>query len=176
MTSDFENESGGFAGPAASVIIPTYNRSHSLARALRSLSELDFPRDQWEVVVVDNNSTDDTKQIAEAARSSMALNLRYVKEERLSFTVARHTGAAAAEGDILLYIDDDVTVETGWMKAVIEGFQSDSKAGMVGGPIKPIFEVDPPEWVLKMDSDWNWLSVFNWGNETREVLWVPGPN
>lgn len=158
----------------ASVIIPTYNRSHSLARALRSLNELDFPRDQWEVVVVDNNSTDDTKQIAEATRSSMALNLKYVREERLSFTVARHTGGAAAEGDILLYIDDDVTVETGWMKAVIEGFQYDPKIGMVGGPIKPIFEVDPPEWVLKMDGIW--LSLFDCGNETREVLGVPGPN
>jgi len=79
--------SGTSAGVSleASIIIPTYNRSHSLARALRSLSELDFPRDQWEVVVVDNNSTDDTKQIAQAARSSMAsdLNIRECLEHRL---------------------------------------------------------------------------------------------
>lgn len=160
----------------ASVIIPTYNRSHSLARALRSLNELDFPRDQWEVVVVDNNSTDDTKQIAEAARSSMALNLKYVREERLSLTVARHTGAAAAESDILLYIDDDVTVETGWMRAVVESFHSDSRVGMVGGPVKAIFEVPPPKWLLKLVKvDGIWLSLYDLGNETQEAGAV-GPN
>ena len=184
MTSDL-NQSGGVTRPfgsaqgrpVGSVIIPTYNRSDSLARALRSLARLDFPRDQWQVVVVDNNSTDDTKQVAEAARSSMALNLKYVREERLSFTVARHTGAAAAEGDILLYIDDDVTVETGWMKAVVEGFQRDPKTGMVAGPIKPIFEVAPPEWILKMDDmDGVWLSLFDCGNEIREVPGALGPN
>ncbi|OGT07451.1 MAG: hypothetical protein A2103_04240 [Gammaproteobacteria bacterium GWF2_41_13] len=157
----------------ASVIIATYNRSAGLARALRSLNELDYPRDQWEIIVVDSSSNDDTKHAAEAARNSTGLNVKYVKEERLSFTVARHTGAAAAESDILLYIDDDVTVEPGWMRAVVECFRSDPNVGMVGGPVRPIFEVQPPEWVLKMDGIW--LSLYDLGSETQEAGAV-GPN
>lgn len=161
---------------AASVIIPTYNRSQSLTRALRSLNELDFPRDQYEVVVVDNNSTDDTKQIAEAARSSMALNLKYVTEKRLSFTVARHTGANAAEGQILAYIDDDVVVSRGWLTAVMDVFEGNETVGIVGGPIHPIFEAEPPKWIKKCFPMSGALSLLDRGSELHETNSAYGPN
>jgi GT2 family glycosyltransferase len=157
----------------ASVIIATYNRSASLARALSSLNEVDYPRDLWEIIVVDSSKTDDSKQVAEDARRSMGLDVKYIREERLSFTVARHTGAAAAESDILLYIDDDVTVEPGWMKAVVECFRNDPKVGAVGGPVRAAYEVTPPDWVLRMDGIW--LSLYDAGNEVKED-WAVGPN
>jgi glycosyltransferase involved in cell wall biosynthesis len=145
-----------------------------LLRALESLNALDFPHDAFEVVIVDNNSSDDTRQTAESARLKTGLNIKYVMEERLSFTVARHAGANTASGDILLYIDDDVTVTQGWMRAIVDAFDSNTKVGMAGGAIDPIFEAIPPPWVYQMDSIW--LSLFNYGDKTREIFGVPGPN
>lgn len=68
----------------ASVIIPTYNRCRSLERALQTVADVDFPREQFEVVVVDNNSNDDTPKVAKQFRNS-GIALKYVKEPRLSF-------------------------------------------------------------------------------------------
>ncbi len=176
MTSDIENEGGGFGELTASVIIPTYNRRHSLARALRSLNELEFPRDQWEVIVVDNKSTDDTKQIVEAARSSTALNLKYVKEEHLSFTAARHTGAKAASSRLLCYIDDDVIVDKNWLASIVDVFKKDESVGMVGGRIEPIFEVNPPDWALVAQSKFNGWSLWHYADVLCEAPGACGPN
>lgn len=158
----------------ASVIIPTYNRSGSLSKALASLAGLDFPRDQWEVVVVDNRSTDDTRQVAESAIDKLGLNIKYVWEDRLSFTVARHAGASAARGKYLLYIDDDVTVEKAWLGAIVNAFDQDPMCGMAGGPVRGAFEATPPKWFSLVDDIW--LSLFDLGNETKDVQGVPGPN
>lgn len=158
----------------ASVIIPTYNRSKSLKRTLYSLNKLNYPRDRWEIVVVDNNSNDGTKDMLNEIISQIKLNLKYIKENRLSFTVARHAGAQHASGELLLYIDDDVTVEKNWLKFIIKAFESNPDVGVVGGPIKPIYEVNPPEWVLKMPGIW--LSLFDCGMIEKEVEAVPGPN
>ena len=117
----------------ASILIPTYNRCDSLARALASLQQLDFAHERYEVVVVDNNCTDATPQVAQQ------FGARYVKEPRLSFTVARRTGAEAARGKYLIYIDDDVTVEPQWLRAIVEAFEQDDKVGMVAGPIRGVF-------------------------------------
>lgn len=158
----------------ASVIIPTYNRCESLLRALASLSCVDFAREYWEVVVVDNHSTDGTRQTVESAIENLGLNITYVREDRLSFTVARHAGSSAARGKYLLYIDDDVTVEKEWLAAIVNAFEQDPQCGMAGGPVRPAYEAPPPEWVSLMDPIW--LSLFDLGNASTDVLGVPGPN
>ena len=129
----------------ASILIPTYNRCDSLARALASLQQLDFAHERYEVVVVDNNCTDATPQVTQQ------FGARYVKEPRLSFTVARRTGAEAARGKYLIYIDDDVTVEPQWLRAIVVAFEQDDKVGMVAGPIRGVFEQPPPDWVRRQD-------------------------
>lgn len=129
----------------ASILIPTYNRCDSLVRALDSLQKLDFPRDRYEVIVVDNNCTDATPQVAQV------YGARYVTEPRLSFTVARRTGAEAALGKYLIYIDDDVTVEPQWLRAIVTAFEQDDKIGMVAGPIRGVYEQTPPDWVRRQD-------------------------
>ncbi|MBC8505477.1 MAG: glycosyltransferase family 2 protein [Anaerolineales bacterium] len=160
---------------SASVIIPTYNRSESLAQALASLSALKVPEGKFEVIVVDNNSLDDTRQVAEAARSA-GLDLKYVFEPRLSFTLARHTGADAASGEILIYIDDDVTVTPGWLTAILDAFETDGRIGVLGGPILPIFETEPPDWVCNTPGLFNGLSLWTKQPRRQEVKGVPGPN
>ena len=161
--------------PKASIIIPTYNRSQSLERGLRSITALEFPREAFEVVIVDNNSTDDTPNVAAQFRDS-GVSLKYVKEERLSFTVARHTGADTASGKFLSYIDDDVVVSSGWLGAVIDAFEHHDKAGIVGGPILPIFEAEPPEWIKKYYSMSGWLSLLDLGSELHQTKHAYGPN
>ncbi len=158
-----------------SVIIPTYNRSQSLERALQSVATLDFPREQFEVVVVDNNSSDATPEVVDKFRD-VGIGLKYVKETRLSFTVARHTGAEAASGKILSYIDDDVIVSSGWLSGLTEVFENDDKVGVVGGPILPVFEGELPKWIKRYYSMSIWLSLFDCGSEIHEEGGACGPN
>ena len=159
----------------ASVIIPTYNRCRSLERALQSVAELDFPREQFEVVVVDNNSNDDTPNVAYRFRDA-GITLKYVKETRLSFTVARHTGADTASGTILSYIDDDVVVDSGWLAAVTDVFEGDEAVGIVGGPILPTFEVEPPDWIKQYYPMSGWLSLLDLGPKLHQTKHAYGPN
>ena len=159
----------------ASVIIPTYNRCHSLERALQSVKELQFPRDQFEVVVVDNNSSDNTPGVSDKFRAT-GVPVKYVKETRLSFTVARHTGAQAASGPVLCYIDDDVMVSPGWLTAIVAAFEKDEGVAIVGGPILPIFESEPPEWIQKYHPMSGWLSLLDLGTSQHEVQYAYGPN
>lgn len=159
----------------ASIIIPTYNRCQSLERALQSVAKLDLPGGQFEVVVIDNNSTDNTPNVAHRFRNA-GIPLKYVKETRLSFTVARHTGADAASGEILSYIDDDVVVDSGWLAAVSDAFEGDQAVGIVGGPIFPTFEVEPPDWIKQYYPMSGWLSLLDRGPDLHETHDAYGPN
>jgi GT2 family glycosyltransferase len=159
----------------ASVIIPTYNRCRSLERALQSVMQLDFPREQFEVVIVDNNSSDDTPRVS-SNFSIAGIPLKYVKETRLSFTVARHTGAETASGAILSYIDDDVIVSPGWLTAIVATFEKYDSLGIVGGPILPIFESEPPEWIQRCHPMSGWLSLLDLGPDQHETQDAYGPN
>ncbi|MCM8775459.1 MAG: glycosyltransferase [Candidatus Omnitrophica bacterium] len=159
----------------ASVIIPTYNRSHSLRRVLQSLVDMDSPFQDYEVIVVDNNSKDDTPQAAEEFRCGK-LNLTYVKETNLSFTVARHTGAKVAKTEILCYLDDDVVVDKKWLRSLVELLQSDTKIGMVAGRIEPIFEEDPPRWALVTQKRFNAWSLWHYAEKVCEAPGACGPN
>jgi len=158
-----------------SVIIPTYNRCRSLKFTLESLADLDFPRREFEVVVVDNNSKDNTLSVVrQFSKKNSAV--RYVKELRLSLTLARHTGAKIAKGEILSYIDDDVVVDKKWLSAVIDVFKQNKKVGIVSGPILPKFETKPPDWIKKYYPMSSWLSLLDEGKEEHETSYAFGPN
>ena len=104
-----------------SLIIPTYNRAASLKRALESALNLDYPPAGYEIIVVDNGSADATAEVVKNARhSSPGHKLKYVREERLGLHHARHAGVWAAEGDILIFTDDDATFDPGWVRAYAE--------------------------------------------------------
>lgn len=163
------------SAPLVSVIIPTYNRPASLRCALQSVVQVEFPPHLFEVVVVDNNPSDETPQVAGEFRESR-YSIQYVKETRLSFTVARHTGASAARGSILVYIDDDVIVDPGWLAAVANVFEHDEAVGIVGGPILPIFEGELPDWIKKRHMMTGWLSLLDLGSELHESHKAFGPN
>jgi glycosyltransferase involved in cell wall biosynthesis len=128
-----------------SVIIPTYNRSDLLERSLTHLSKIEPPRNEWEVLVVDNGSKDNTKDVVHAFAAKIA-NLRYLFEPRPGMMMGRHLGCEQAEGEILCYLDDDSFVDRKWLCGIEQAF-SDPDVVLAGGPDLPKYESDPPEWL-----------------------------
>src|SRR5262245_19164289 len=97
-----------------SILIATHNRAHELEPTLTSLAGL-RTRDSWEVIVCDNNATDDTAAVVARAAASFPAPLRYVFEQESGRSAALNTAIAHATGDVILTTDDDVRVEPDWM-------------------------------------------------------------
>lgn len=129
-----------------SVAICTWNRSQLLRRTLEQMCCLVTPTDlEWELILVDNNSTDDTRQVAEQFVGR--LPIRYVFEPKQGLSHARNHAVQEAQGDYILWMDDDVLVDEGWMQAYVDGFRKYPEATFFGGPIEAWFEGEPPEWL-----------------------------
>jgi glycosyltransferase involved in cell wall biosynthesis len=139
-----------------SIVIPTHNRSESLSNAMESVLRLRDEAD-FEFVIVDNNSTDDTRQVVD----SYAPLARYVFEGNTSFTMARKTGADNAAGDILLYLDDDVLVRPGSLRRIVEVFSQFPDCGVIAGHIDAKYMQQPPQWTLGCQKAFNGWSLFN---------------
>jgi glycosyltransferase involved in cell wall biosynthesis len=131
-----------------SVVICTRNRAGRLAETLSSVARLIIPAGTtWEVVVVDNGSTDATADVIRSFEPS--LPIRRVWEPKPGISNARNAGAAAAIGKYLVCTDDDVHVEPQWLAAFLDAFQSHPEAAIFGGKIIPEFLPPTPRWFLK---------------------------
>lgn len=128
-----------------SVVIATYNRATLLGECLRHLADQPFQADD-DVVVVDNGSTDETPRVIEAARDRFPVRLRHLTESRPGKSHAVAAAVAAADGDVLAFTDDDVTVGPQWIPT-IRRIMRDSDAALVGGPVLPRWEASPPSWL-----------------------------
>lgn len=129
-----------------SVIICTYNRSESLRRTLKSLEAMSVPPDlSWELIVVDNNSKDDTRATVEDFARTSGLNVRYFFEPEQGLSHARNTGVRESKGNLLSFIDDDVVVAKDWLVEIRKAFD-DYHAACVGGRILLKDDVRKPEW------------------------------
>lgn len=131
-------------------IICTYNRSQSLKRTLDSVCELSIPSElEWELIVVDNNSTDNTKEVVNAFQKSCNFCVRYVFEEKQGLSHARNRAIEEAKGELIIWTDDDVLVDERWLVEYVAGFQRHTDAAFFGGPIEPWFETEPPQWLAR---------------------------
>ena len=128
-----------------SIVICTHNRAHLLPRCLEALQkQRGVPPDDLDVIVVDNRSTDATKEVVAAYRSTN-VPVRYVFEPHLGLSVARNTGLAAAQSPFVAYVDDDAFAEPQWAEAVLTAFDShDSGLAVVAGRVYPEWEIAPP--------------------------------
>ncbi|MGF1461151.1 MAG: glycosyltransferase family 2 protein [Leptolyngbyaceae cyanobacterium] len=128
-----------------SAIICTHNRDEYLGAAIDSLLDQDFT--DYEVIVVDNASTDSTKAVVEAR--SPHPRLRYIYESTLGLSAARNAGAQAAEGEILAYLDDDAEASHGWLTALVSIYEQDPQVAIAGGRVTLIWPLDctPPRWL-----------------------------
>lgn len=128
----------------ASVIVPTRNRAMLLQSALRSLEHQSVSNDEFEVIVVDNGSTDATPEVCrEFARR---LQLVYLRETEPGLHAGRHAGMLAARTDLLMFADDDIQAGEAWVETVVRAFE-DPSVGLVGGNNLPDFESPPPSWL-----------------------------
>jgi glycosyltransferase involved in cell wall biosynthesis len=157
------------------VIVCTYNRSGSLRETLTSLANMAVPADfSWELIVVDNNSSDDTRAVIEEFARTSGLNVQYVFEGKQGLSHARNAGLRAAQGEIIAFTDDDVTVDRGWLRALAEAFDQTGCAGL-GGKIVPAWPDKPPRWYSDMPPYWTIGPVvaYNLGDQTCEARILP---
>jgi glycosyltransferase involved in cell wall biosynthesis len=137
-------------GPFVSVVIATRNRVAGLAHTLKTVMAQDYPR--FEVVVVDNNpSNDDTEQFMRAHYGSDS-RVRYVREMRPGLAAAHNAGLAVAQGSILAFTDDDVSIDPHWLSELVKDFEIAEDVACVSGLIFPA-ELETPAQV--------WLEQFS---------------
>lgn len=156
----------------ASVIICTYNRAKLLTESIQSIMEQDFPSDQFELIIVDNNSTDDTKNIVDELASSSKVKIKYVFEEKQGHSHARNTGIKNADGEIIVFTDDDVEAEKTWLREITSAFDNPDVA-CAGGPIRPIWLAEKPDWLTEGLQNYLAISEFRFAQENGEFK---GPN
>lgn len=136
-----------------SAVITTYNRSEMLAKALEPLLCQNAGDVRYEVIIVDNNSTDNTRATVEAFIAKGHTNLRYVFESRQGIAHGRNAGIAAARGDIIAFTDDDVVVTNNWIAVIKRSFAENPDVEFIGGKILPDWIEPPPHW-LTVDHWW----------------------
>jgi glucosyl-dolichyl phosphate glucuronosyltransferase len=130
-----------------SLIICSYNRSRALATALDCVARLEvLPPKEWEVIVVDNNSPDDTHEVVNRFSQAHPGRFRYLFEPRPGKSNALNTGIADARGRILAFLDDDVTVGPEWLERLTAPLFTGKWCG-VGGRILPQWDQWKPSWL-----------------------------
>ncbi len=135
-----------------SIIVSTYNRSDSLRGMLTSFfAQAGLESVDYELVVVDNNSTDDTRAVTDDFQRFGSI--RYVFEPRQGLSCARNRGVAESRGDIVAFLDDDVIVDETWLANLWKCFV-ESEADVVGGRIYLIFEQEQPKWLGARFESW----------------------
>lgn len=142
----------------ASVIVCTYNRGEYLKYTLESLIKQDYSKDLYEIIVVDNNSSDNTKEIANEFVGKYK-ELTYELELRQGLSFARNHGIEVAKGDIVVFIDDDAIAYPDWLSNLLQPY-SDEKVACVGGKINIVWQDGKqPEWYS--DIFMNYFSGFD---------------
>jgi glycosyltransferase involved in cell wall biosynthesis len=157
------------------VILCTYNRCESLTKTLESIAVLRLPESvEWEILVVDNNSTDQTRKVVEDFCRRYPNRFRYVAEPRQGLSNARNAGIREARGDVLVFTDDDVTFEPTWLQNLTKPLHNSQWAG-VGGRIFPERAFSAPYW-LALDGPYGMggvLAFFDLGPEPSDLAEPP---
>ena len=152
--------------PTISVVISTHNRGALLEGALRDLlAQRGAPA--YEVVVVDNNSTDDTRALVTRLMAESAGRLRYVFEPRQGVAYGRNAGVAAARAPIIAFTDDDVRARPDWLAVIHRAFVEHPWAAFVGGRVLPRWPGPVPRWLTP--DLWSPLALVDYGDAPVRV-------
>jgi glucosyl-dolichyl phosphate glucuronosyltransferase len=159
------------------VILCTYNRCQTLARALESAAALRLPESvEWEVLVVDNNSTDQTRQVIEGFCCRYPGHFRYLFEKRQGKSYALNAGIQEARGDVLAFTDDDVTFEPTWLQNITACLERGDSVG-AGGRTYPQEAFSAPRWLgLGNPHALGPFAMFDLGGEPGELTEPPFGN
>lgn len=146
-----------------SVVICTYNRCDLLPGALESVLTQESKGARFEVIVVDNNSTDRTRQVVESHLGRSSVSVRYVFEGRQGLSHARNTGIAYARAPIIAFTDDDVRAAPDWVAAIKRAFDEQIEADFVGGKVLPRWRTPLPAWLTR--DHWAPLALSDFGDQ-----------
>jgi GT2 family glycosyltransferase len=150
-----------------SVVIATYNRAAELRETLASLAGL-RPSGAWEVIVVDNDSPDDTRAVVETAAAHFPAPLHYVFEREQGRSPALNAGIRVARGEIIVTTDDDVRVESDWLDRAADGLER-LQCEYVGGRVLPIWGGPRPAWLPNRGGKhWAVIALLDYGPEPIE--------
>ena len=148
----------------ATVLICTYNRADRLAETLDSLRNQEAAPGAWDVLVVDNNSSDDTAAIVESRIRSFPVPLRYLFERQQGKSYALNAGLTRISTDVVLFTDDDVLLTPGWVRIAMDVLQRNPDIDYVGGPVRPIWGASPPSWFPATNNNlWGTVAVLDYG-------------
>jgi glycosyltransferase involved in cell wall biosynthesis len=150
-----------------SVVICTWNRADYLRTTLRTLMNMRVAAAvRWDIVVVDNNSTDDTRAAVEALAVESPVPVTYVFEARQGKSYAMNTGVASTSAPIIAFTDDDVTVSPEWLQAGCDPLMADERFEYTGGPVRPMWEGPPPPWFEHTGRTlWGTIAILDYGRE-----------
>lgn len=156
------------------VVIPTRNRADLLKSTLNSLLNQTLGRNDFEVIVVDNGSTDNTPTVVESFQDQ--LQVRCIYEGRPGLHRGRHAGWLASKTDYIVYADDDIEAFPKWLETIVSVFDSNNLIALIGGKNLPKFQAAPPFWITEM---WNKphrfgrmmadLSILDFGEKEMEI-------
>ena len=150
-----------------SVIIATYNRAEELVKTIESLKKLESTK-PWEVIIVDNNSRDTTRDVVLKAVDSFPVPLHYLLEKEQGRSAALNAGIRAAKGEILAITDDDVRVDPLWLRNAEKALER-LECDYVGGKALPIWSGKIPNWMPNRGGKhWGVIALLDYGPEPVE--------
>jgi GT2 family glycosyltransferase len=148
-----------------SVVIPTFNSAHLLEQTLDSIAERARLPHRWELIVVDNNSTDRTQEIVAGRTASFPAPLRYIFEPAQGRSHALNAGVNASAAPVIVFTDADVIVGDSWLPAAVAPLH-DGSVDYTGGPVRPIWGGTRPDWLALDRSDlWGTVAILDYGPE-----------
>lgn len=159
--------------PDVSVVVPTYNRVALLQRALLSLFSQRTQQANFEIIVVDNNSADETGEVVESLKTKSPVTLRSLRETRQGNAYARNTGVEIAEAPIVAFLDDDVVADENWVDTIKTGLDRSPEISFVGGRILPLWDRQPPSWLTP--AHWAPLALLDYGKDEKVIGGVDPP-
>jgi len=155
-----------------SAVVATHNRAAYLRQALQSLVDQTLAQELYEIIVVDNGSQDNTRQVV--SEFSDTPNLRCVYEPVIGVSRARNTAWRNAQGEYIAFLDDDAVACAGWLATFLDVFEAfEPRPGAVGGKCEPIWEAPRPDWLS--DKMLGQLSIFDWSDVPivlKERYWL----
>jgi glycosyltransferase involved in cell wall biosynthesis len=160
--------------PMLTVLFATRNGSQTLPSVLETFTRLQAPPSGWKLVVVDNGSTDQTREIVASFRKKLPLT--YVFEARGGKNLALNTGLEHLEGDLAVFTDDDVFPHPDWLIRLRAAADDHPEYSMFGGVVAPRWEVTPPPWITWVDKRIVFAITPGMVEGPMEVEFVFGPN
>lgn len=133
-----------------SFITCTYNRDKYIGQTLQSVCDQKYPDNNYEIIVIDNNSTDNTASICEEFRAEYPnKNFRYVKEMNQGLSFALNRGIKEAQGEFLIFVDDDETIIPEHLERLDNHLRTYPEAVLCGTPVIPVYEIPEPKWMSR---------------------------